>query len=103
MAVGEHGREIRIFEPRCDQERPARGHGIGHGPHGEAHALESRRNLALEIGHEVRPALRYLALGLEGNAAREVGEEFPVVEVARGTGDRGLPAHMCAPLVQPGA
>jgi hypothetical protein len=33
----------------------------------------------------MRPALRDLAFGSVGNAAREIGDEFAVIEVARRT------------------
>jgi hypothetical protein len=54
---------------------------------------EALGHLALEVALELRPALRILALGRDGDATREVGVEAASVKVLQRGPDCGLSGH----------
>src|SRR5262249_6169849 len=93
MAVGQHGLEARILDAGSHQERPAMSDWIVEDPDAIAERRQGRGDLVREIGREMRPALRHLALGTEADAAVEIAEEGAVIPAARGALDRLLPSH----------
>jgi hypothetical protein len=98
VAVGQDGRQPRVFETFADEEGwTVRADGIVEEPHLVAHALERRADLLGEIGGEMRPALLHLALGLVGDAARQVADEAAVVEALYRPLDRLVARHPLLP------
>jgi hypothetical protein len=91
VSIAQHRRPRWVLDALGKEERavlPAR---IGDDRAGKAHALEGLGELDLEVLGKRRGALRILALGRNGHAAREVLEEAAIVEIPLG-GEDGLRA-----------
>src|SRR5688500_1947377 len=100
VAVAQHRRQAIALVARRDEERSALGDRVGQDLGRIAHAPEGRRDLALQIDAELRPALRHLAFSPERDAAREIVPERAGIEVALGAPDRGLTCHVRLPTLR---
>src|SRR5258706_5294159 len=81
MPVGEHGRELRIFDALPDEERPASRHAVRIHLALEVQPVERGAHLFLEILPQALLTLGILALGRNRDAPAEVLEESAVVEI----------------------
>ncbi len=82
MAIAEDGRRGARLAPLGDQHRPAAPNRVVDDLAGKAEPGERGRDLVGEIGVEHRQARLDLAFGRDRDAAREVGGEPAVVEIA---------------------
>ena len=88
VAVAEHGRQLGVLDAGREQHRPLARQRVVVDARGEAQAREGRRHLLVEIAAQLGQAVgQQLALGAEGDAARELGLEGAVLDVFAGAGD----------------
>ncbi len=71
MAVDEDGGEVVALATLADQERPAR-LGMAQHPAGASERLQRGLHLGVDVARELGGAVGILALGRDGDAAREV-------------------------------
>ncbi len=98
VAVDEDGRQAVALATLADQERPAR-LGMAQHPAGEPERLERGLHLGLDVARKLARPIRVLALGRDGDAAREVGLESTAVEIIGGAGNGGISAHAVSRMV----
>jgi hypothetical protein len=75
MGVAEHRDRVRALDPLGIEERSARPCRLVHDGAGQAHALEGRAKLRLQIALELGRPLRVLTFGRDRNATGEVALE----------------------------
>lgn len=93
VTVGKHRDARRIFGPFGEQERPSARRRVLKHPAAKPQTLEARLHFRDEITPQVQHPLRILALARNRDAARQISEEFSLVEIALGALDGFFPAH----------
>ena len=88
MAVAEHGRQLGILDAGGEQHRPLARQRVVVDAGREPHARERGRHLLVQVAVELGLAGgQQLALGLEADAAGQLGLEGTLVDIGAGTGD----------------
>jgi hypothetical protein len=90
VAVGEHRRELLVLDARRHQEWPAALHRVVDHLVLVAEPGEAGADLVGQVGAQEGMRGEDLALGLDRDAARQIGDERPVVVVLGGACDGGF-------------
>ena len=96
MAVAQHSERLGILDAFGQQERTLALR-VRDDLGGKPHRLEVGDHLVGEVAQEIAGALRVLALGRDGDAARQHGLEGSRRKPPDGASDGGFAGHECSP------